>query len=552
MTSLLLNRPETPHVPVPVHGRSAHIPALTSFRFFLAIVVVFIHYKRQISDVGLDFPVDNLSNVVTGFFILSGFLLTYQYSQNGWQTKASTFWKTRFARLMPVYWFFLAIALSCLPLAYFIPNSAEWPLVIGSNILLVQGCFTAPQVYFGLIPPAYTLSTEAMFYAAFPFVMQTFNRWRLWLALSVGAMFAMPVATVFMNNHELIVYTFGPCPISRFIEFFAGCLLAKLFFKFKNNRNNALLLPILQVLSLLSFAYFVYQPFAKDAFLRVYGKDYYLFIVNRIVAIAGYGGMVWCLACQRGWLPGLLSVRPLVFLGEASYALFLLHDLIVRFIIVHKEFIPANFAELQLGIYVLLSIGLSCAAYVMVERPWRKALLTCFFDRTQIFSKSLRTLLKPLLSTAFLATVIIAFCWNFDSICCRLAESRSTRLSEVKDNVFGDCNLLKKAYVQEAKSTVQLYFKFGSRDSAGKIRFISLSALDKSGNILWTSSKLIHPPSNGIWYECFSAPSEKINKAADLALCLSDDSSALRVASGRRDWSDHRLLIGLPRRGVDE
>lgn len=532
--------------------RAPHIPALTSLRFLLAMVVVLIHYKRQVSNLGMEVPIEHLSNVVTGFFVLSGFLLTYQYSSNGWKTPILAFWKTRFARLMPTYWFFIGVALATLPLGFFFPDKSTWPLIITSNVLLVQALFTAPSVYFGLIPPAYSLASEAIFYAVFPLIMLSIRKWRWWLAGAVLAVIVLPIAASISRNHEWIVYVFGPCPWARFIEFYSGILLAKLFFRFKNHQLNIRLTPLLESIAYSAFLYFVCQPFT-GTFLAakplLFGIEHAIplgvFILNRAIAIAGYGTLVWVLACRRGLATKVLSGTTMVFLGESSYALFLVHDLLVRFVLVHKESLAVVPADLLFAIYLAAALGLSCAAFVLIERPWRKWLLSSFFEVGTLKVDLLKRLLGPVAGTVLLAATILGGAYCVDPLCFRLIEAETTSIPESVNVGFADSLTLKAVHVRDSKPTAGIYLKFRSQANAAAARYLSVSTLDANGKELWSSSVALAPPS-GIWYQTFVLPTESLRGARDLAIAVSNKEMAMLVSSGRRDWSFRRLLVSLP------
>jgi peptidoglycan/LPS O-acetylase OafA/YrhL len=97
------------------HASVAQLHALTSLRFVAAALVVLFHYKAHLfADNG--WPTPKLAEIgytgVTFFFILSGFILAYNY----WQTDFSQsnnlirFFQARIARVYPVYICSLAVS----------------------------------------------------------------------------------------------------------------------------------------------------------------------------------------------------------------------------------------------------------------------------------------------------------------------------------------------------------------------------------------------------------------------------------------------------------
>jgi hypothetical protein len=77
-----------------------NIPALTSLRFFAALVVVFFHYNlvRPLSPLSLG---DFGYRAVTFFFVLSGFILAYAHGipNGGLNVPLKTFIKARLVRI---------------------------------------------------------------------------------------------------------------------------------------------------------------------------------------------------------------------------------------------------------------------------------------------------------------------------------------------------------------------------------------------------------------------------------------------------------------------
>lgn len=84
------------------------LPGLTGLRFLLAALVVLFHYTKGRSMPGPE-PWLNLvavgDSAVTGFFVLSGFVLakTYLLPDGTMKGTMKGFWSARFARIYPIY-----------------------------------------------------------------------------------------------------------------------------------------------------------------------------------------------------------------------------------------------------------------------------------------------------------------------------------------------------------------------------------------------------------------------------------------------------------------
>ena len=98
-------------------GMRPNIPALTSLRFFAALVVVFFHYNlvRRLSPLSVG---DFGYRAVTFFFVLSGFIPAYAHGipNGGLNVPLKTFIKARLVRISPAYY----LAIFMIVLLFFI------------------------------------------------------------------------------------------------------------------------------------------------------------------------------------------------------------------------------------------------------------------------------------------------------------------------------------------------------------------------------------------------------------------------------------------------
>ena len=148
--------------------RRPHLRALTSLRFFAALLVLVFHYRHKalifsngLSEFGYE--------AVSFFFILSGFILTYTYTTpKGLNVSVRDFLVTRIARIAPSYYLALALALPIFLVKG--PWNAA-PLVITMTQAWV------PTSAMAWTAPAWSLSNEMFFYLCYPVFY--------WLALRI-------------------------------------------------------------------------------------------------------------------------------------------------------------------------------------------------------------------------------------------------------------------------------------------------------------------------------------------------------------------------------
>ena len=97
---------------------SSYLGQLTSLRFFAAIGIFVLHARNH-NLIPSDFLFSlNLSNCVSFFFVLSGFIIAYAY--DGRSYVLSAFYKSRFSRIWPAAAFSTLIVLILLPTALYL------------------------------------------------------------------------------------------------------------------------------------------------------------------------------------------------------------------------------------------------------------------------------------------------------------------------------------------------------------------------------------------------------------------------------------------------
>jgi peptidoglycan/LPS O-acetylase OafA/YrhL len=316
------------HAEPPGSGARA-IPALTGVRFVFALAVVLYHLSLPggaMDGIGLPhWPLFVRQVVAAGyigvqcFFVLSGFILAHTYAGLS-PERAREFYRARFARVYPV--FLLGVVLSF----------PSWPAVgwwsLPLWLLLLQGWMSTTVSGNG---PDWSLSVEAFFYALFPAFLRRFERCsgaQLWagaggawaVSLAVGAAYsAVPgtslcgatadqgLALDYSGTTRLLLFS----PLAHLPEFVLGicaCLLLK---------RGAIPARVV------AWAAWV----APAAMVAVCGLGLGWLPLGMVfvgLLAPGCAGLVVGLT-GTGWPARVLGSRPLVRLGEASYALYVLH-----------------------------------------------------------------------------------------------------------------------------------------------------------------------------------------------------------------------------------
>lgn len=292
---------------------------------------------------------------VSFFFILSGFVLTWSARPND---TARAFWRRRFAKIYPNHFVTFLGAAGILILK----GLGIGVLAAVANLLLIQAWIPSASIYFGMNTPSWSLACEAFFYAMFPLIYKGVLVLRsryLWpsAVAALALVWAIPAVVQLTPDgwHYWLIWIF---PVARLPEFVAGMLLARVV---REGRWIGLSLGWATAIAVVAYAVARWVPF--DA--RIVAFTAIPFAL--LIAAAG--------SADAAGLPTLWRHRWAVFLGEISYAFYLVHQLVLRgvkFAIGSHQSIAveALVAVLALGITLVLSWAL----YRFVEQPAMRAL----------------------------------------------------------------------------------------------------------------------------------------------------------------------------------
>jgi peptidoglycan/LPS O-acetylase OafA/YrhL len=365
--------------------RSGEIRALTGLRVIAALWVVLFHFRPLLWEAAPDFsdalaPVLNCgAQGVDLFFILSGFVLTWNYLDRlgwSWSTRATLhFLWLRLARVWPVYLVTLHLAalwvIFTLHVGH-VPSENVGQLTAISyvrQVLLVQLWF---QPYFdgsSWDGPAWSISAEWLAYLLFGvlilviFRMAQVTRARslIWLGFAASL---PPVLLLLTSGQFYTPWSWLPRIV---MQFTAGALVSVAVRRLRLTDRARL---VAGLASGLLVALIVGLMYVLDA--------------HPITGVQDSGGLVdvlfvplvMTLATGIGSFPWLLSTRVMVFGGQISFCLYMVHEL------VHTSWIwTANQFELTLHGYVgkIIVVGLLAGAFAVaavlfhiVEEPARR------------------------------------------------------------------------------------------------------------------------------------------------------------------------------------
>jgi peptidoglycan/LPS O-acetylase OafA/YrhL len=348
------------------------LDGLTGVRFLAALLVVGHHtlspslVRGGLADVPILSDLADLGLVgVTFFFVLSGFVLTWSWDDR--RDKVG-FYGRRFARVWPLHAItYLLVALAVLPYV-----GRETPgLVRGVlGLALVQSWTGNVHAYFGGNAVSWSLSCEAFFYAALPFIVPRLaGRGRTAALRTVAAcVVVLAVLPLFVRQLDVPrgLLSLAVFPGYRFGEFMIGVVLGWAFRRgwrpsWTLRQATALCVGTYVLATLVLHPVTTAAVRDDRAFVNVYGGLLMLLPFTALIgAVAATD-----LGPARTWL----GSRPMVVLGEASFALYLVHASVIL-VLAHQGHGHRFLGGLGLtALAVALSVLTSIALHVGVERP---------------------------------------------------------------------------------------------------------------------------------------------------------------------------------------
>jgi len=354
--------------------KPARLNGLTGLRTFAAINIVFFHFSNP-NWFGWLAPVVNAGYASVSFFILlSGFVLAYNYAgrARAGELNKRRFWEARFTRLYPIYFLSLLLSWRMVPVEYHAHTHAMFWSGMALSPLLLQGW--VPEIATFLNTPAWTMSAESAYYLGFPWLANWKKpaRVRPYLAKMavVWGLGLIPGTLYIVFNPDGIAHpdrwSYGPwlqvlkyTPLPHLASFVFGVMLANLDELVGRTSRLRLILGVFgfaATFGILSLGGRVPYAILHDGLLMpLFGCI--------ILGLAGNNPLAYAM----GW-------RPLVFVGEASYCLYLLHFNLWN--LIHDSHVLERTGLIRFDPWIsyVLLIGLAVLALYLVEKPAQRQL----------------------------------------------------------------------------------------------------------------------------------------------------------------------------------
>jgi len=369
----------------PANG-SDFLPALTSLRFFAALMIVAEHWFES-SNVARYHSVFSvaLDQGVSCFFVLSGFILSYAYPRLNEYKDIVRFSVARFARIWPAHLLAMIIAGLLLHINFHQPISAKLPWITFANLAMVHGWILSQPYYFSFNMPSWSISTELFFYLCFPFLIYKWDRtWKLKIVIGMaGVLFCMATASLFLLSSvhtpsAIILQRYlYISPLARVMEFILGMVVFRIYTAIADKNvlfNRSKTASLFEIVSLsIVVANLLLMPLVMKCFCGDPFKDSILYWLRFSGGAPFYGMLILMLAIGKGVVARMLSTPVLVKLGELSYSIYLFHWIILRALSLNGFGVGSGWINFLL--YFTLVLAAASLNYVFIESYCRRKIV---------------------------------------------------------------------------------------------------------------------------------------------------------------------------------
>ena len=360
------------------------VRALIALRFF-AVMLIVIHHLRYLFIPRL-LNNENFGILgVTFFLILSGFVISLAYRRFTRTADSFYFLWNRIVRIYPLH---LITFFICL-LIFFLRGFSIDIATAVVNVFLLQSFFPSKDIYFSFNALSWMLSTLFFFYIVFSIANHK-PRLFLWLYFISLASLLLSMAYIEVNQKGddlwfrlWLLYVF---PLNKLAVILLGVGTSRLFLnnlrKLKEwmGKMYATLLEVIVLLLTIDFiAWNNFTRFTKSVLVYIhipFVKSLDLFNVNYLSAPIITLLLIAVFTLEKGIIAQFLTTRPLLFLGEISFSIFISHQLFINYVLNHyKSSLFYTFGQpMTLVLSMLLIIVSSSLIYLFIEDPLRRRL----------------------------------------------------------------------------------------------------------------------------------------------------------------------------------
>ncbi len=353
------------------------LPALTGARFVTAMIVLIFH-ANAIFVVDAPLLLSLAGPAVSFFFLLSGFVLRYNYTDHLQGDSLRKFYVSRIARIWPLHLFMLLIWLWLITGHGRLTKATitDTPGMLAANALLLQAWVPDLTWNFSFNAVAWSLSAEIFFYLCFPLLTILLQRNPRGLFAGLAA---VVISMTWLDAHRDISGTasfltqFNPC--ARLFEFALGMATATVVQR-QPARSHHYSSGQWTLIELTTTGLLYALLMQLITVIHILGLEsamgHYLGISGLAIALCP---VIAILSRSTGIIARILSTPAFIFLGNASFALYLSHLVILHFLYPYKSDLDLLGAT-GLYAYIAFCILFSGLLYLGIEQPARRLIIS--------------------------------------------------------------------------------------------------------------------------------------------------------------------------------
>lgn len=300
---------------------------LDALRGFAILMVIFNHAGSLTNPTGLLGRLAEFGGYgVQLFFVISAFtiFLTYERSVSSEQSPVTNFFIRRLLRIVPVYWFGVALYLIAYGMASrgWLPGPELWHFPVHAALMNSLH----PEVQSSVVPGGWSISCEVLFYLTVPLWFRLIRSFKSACVFAAVAMIAGPLSTYVLKRLFADVFSGSDPDMLAYFWYRSlpnqlGCFAAGicLYFAWKERKS---------LISRLRPA-FVNCLWVAGALALVLVAEIFhpkMPAYHHLYAV-GFAGLAFALAA-RPW-PVVVN-RMTVFVGRISYSAYIVHFLLLK------------------------------------------------------------------------------------------------------------------------------------------------------------------------------------------------------------------------------
>lgn len=550
------------------------LDALTSLRFIAAAMIVLGHADSIFGSFGVANAAP-LGQGVSFFFVLSGFILTWNYPVLVDWSDRKKFWLARFARIWPLH---LVTCLLWIALIFNFDRASYFPRVEGLaklalNLTLLQVWVPLHDWALSFNGVAWSISTEFFFYAMFPLLIALWHkRWHqvilvqaaiILIVIGFATAYSLPSQDDYPKVGLLGLIYFNP--LVRIFEFSIGISVALLVRKIASSRLELTVLQwlVLELAILMVVVISMLVAANSSGIQQTLGSPAaYYFTKEGLWLI--WALLIGVFALSHGPLTHLLSMRFAVFLGEISFALYLCHALVVHYLENYIEQVQP-YGLLGYAAFWAWCLTFAAILFIGVETPSRKFILAAASKKgiASSLRASFRT--KEIVALTLLMCMAGAMFFLRPSTIVKLNQANVTTFMQPSTEdlgiprgvIFDDRYEVMAMHIHaENSETVQVHVLLHATQKLWARDVLALHINDKNGNMITNADRRLDfgrtsIPEGTYWIQRFKISKVKLDQAASIGLAMYNKPSALfDGVGGTRDWGGKRLIVPLNQSGI--